>query len=249
MKVNHDDIKKVHSTDVYLYFYEDFIDNERTKIECNFILHECGLKADAAILDLACGHGRHSIKFAEKGHQVTGFDLNEDFIQLATQNAKNKNLSINFINDDMLNIDYTNAFDGVILLYNGFGFLMKADGVELLKKIRTALRPGGKLFLDIKNRESLPKTFPTVHLFEKGKDLMIDRLDFNAQEDTITNKRIYIKDGQRYDTPFTMQTYTLAQLEDTITQSGLTITRFFGNWNGEEFNTDSRRIIAVLSKD
>ncbi len=61
MKTNVNEINELHRSELYLYFYEDFIQEERTERECNFITDKCGLTAGDKILDLACGHGRHSI--------------------------------------------------------------------------------------------------------------------------------------------------------------------------------------------
>ena len=44
-----------------------------------------------SLLDLACGFGRHSLLFEEHGLNVTGVDLNPDFIDEAIQEATKQN--------------------------------------------------------------------------------------------------------------------------------------------------------------
>ncbi len=246
MKTNISEINDLHHIDLYLHFYNDLLDDVRTSMECEFILKECGLKPKSKILDLACGHGRHSIYFANQEHRVSGVDLNAGFIEFAKQQAADQNIAIDFKIGNMLNIEYQNEFDCILLLYNSFGFLDKQDGIALIQKIKSALKSNGKIFLDIKNRDSILKELTSCQVTEKGKDLMIDRLSFNPLNGTTTNNRIYIKDGKRYDTPFSMQLYNYSEFEALLTANGLRINKLYGNWNGSEFNMDSKRIIAII---
>ena len=77
---------------------------------------------------------------------------------------------------------------------------------------------------------------------------MIDRLSFNPKYGTTTNNRIYIKDGKRYDTPFTMYSYNYTDLKYFIERASLKIQKVLGGWKDEEFDSDSRRIILILEK-
>ena len=248
MKTNLDEINELHNIELYLYFYEDFIDDERTKKECEFIIKECGIEPENKILDLACGHGRHSIKLAKRQFKVTGIDINRRFIEHAERNSREQGLVIDFKIGNMLNIEYNNEYDCIILLFNSFGFLDREDGIKFIQKIRSAIRSNGKVFFDIKNRDNILRELTSCQITEKGKDLMIDRLSFNPRKGTTTNNRIYIKDGVRYDTPFTMQLYNFSELEELLSNGGLKITKLYGDWNGKEFSEDSRRIIAIIEK-
>ncbi len=248
MQTNPTQINDLHRIDLYLHFYGDAIDDQRTEAECEFIIRECQLAPGMDILDLACGHGRHANSLAAKGYPVTGIDLNADFIDLARQHASQKGLSIDFRVDSMLNLEAEDAYDCIILVFNSFGFLDREDGIKLIQRMKSALKSSGKMFLDIKNRDSILKELTGCHVTEKGQDLMIDRLSFDPREGTTTNQRIYIKDGVRYDTPFTMQLYNYSEFSSLMEQHGLNITRSFGSWSGKAFGADSRRIIAVVEK-
>lgn len=246
MKTNIDQVNDLHNIDLYLYFYQDFIVEERTKRECQFITREFGLLPGSHILDLACGHGRHSIYFASDQYSVTGIDINRRFIEHAQKTAKEQALTVDFKVDNILNLDDTNEYDGIMLLFDGFGFLDRRDGISLLQKLKLALKKEGKIILDIKNRDSILRELKGAQVTEKGKDLMIDRLSFDPKTGTTTNNRIYFKDGIRNDTPFTMQMYNYTELEQLLVDSGLTITKSYGDWAGNDFSEDSRRIIAVI---
>jgi SAM-dependent methyltransferase len=55
------------------FFGEDWLrialtlDDERTERQIDFVVEKLDLEPGARILDLACGHGRHSVRLAERG--------------------------------------------------------------------------------------------------------------------------------------------------------------------------------------
>lgn len=248
MQTNHQEVITSHQTDLYLYFYEDFIDESRTSYEGEFILEETGLEPGDKVLDLACGHGRHSIFLAQRGMRVTGIDLHEGFIALAQQAAVSQSLEVEFMVGDMAGIEYNRQFNGIVLLYNSFGFLDKDQGNQLIGRIAQALKPKGRLILDIRNGALFPHDLSQCQVTEKGNDLMIDRLSYDLPSRTVTNDRIYIKDGVRYDTPFTMQLYTLPEVKQLIANHNLAIEKVYGQWDKSPFNPDSKRIIALIGQ-
>lgn len=248
MKTNQDQVSKLHAHELYLHFYDDFLTADRTNLECDFTLEKCRLEKGDRLLDLACGHGRHAIRFSELGLDVCGVDMNSEFISIAKKLAKDKSLEIDFIENDILELNYANEFDAILLAYNSFGFFSKHDGELLISIMSKALKVGGRLFIDIKNKDNIQNEISPSLITEKGEDLMIDRFSYDAENGAITNKRIYIKDGKRYDTPFTMQLYDFLEMEEIMSSSNLKILDQFGDWNGGAPKADSRRIVLVLEK-
>ena len=55
----------------------------------NLILKNIRNRAqNADVIDLACGAGRHSILFAERGFNVTAVDLSENLLSVARKTAE-----------------------------------------------------------------------------------------------------------------------------------------------------------------
>jgi len=101
------------------------------------------------LLDLGCGPGIYAEKFHDLGYHVSGVDFSECSINYARNSAKNKNLPIRYYHQDYLTLDFIEQCDLVTLIYYDFGVLSTDDRAELLKKIFTALRPGGLLIVDV----------------------------------------------------------------------------------------------------
>lgn len=241
-------INDLHTSELYLHFYGDFLTEERTSHECDYLMQHCRLKSGDNILDLACGHGRHANMLARRNLEVVGIDMNHQFLNIARAEADTEKLSSEFIEGDILNIAYTGQFDAVLLLYNTLGFFNEADCRELFRKIGAALKPGGTAFIDTRNRDNELKYLIPYQLTEKGEDLMIDRLSFDPVSGTTTNRRTYIKDGIRYDTPFTMYSYHFQDLKRMLEHSGLEMEKVLGGWKGERFDANAKRIVLILKR-
>ncbi len=248
MSTSKKEINNLHQSDLYLYFYEDAVDEARTRMECTYIEKHCGISGQQRILDLACGHGRHSLYFAKKGHRVTGIDINKSFIGIARKEAVDRKLDVEFLEQDILEMDQENGFDTILLLFNSLGFFDRSDCQILFRKIGKALKPGGKAFIDVKNRDQIVKEIQPAFVTEKNSDLMIDRLTFDPVAGTTTNKRIYFKGGRRFDAPFTMHMYHYTELALMAEACDLKVDKVFGGWRDEEFGSESRRIVLVISR-
>ncbi|HEV2106456.1 MAG TPA: class I SAM-dependent methyltransferase, partial [Candidatus Eisenbacteria bacterium] len=68
--------------DDYLRIYRPQLTPERTEAEADFIARELALAAGAAVLDLACGFGRHALAMARRGYRVTGLDFNPRYLEI-----------------------------------------------------------------------------------------------------------------------------------------------------------------------
>lgn len=137
----------------YAQKYENEVFTQGTIGECDFIESEIKYDKSLKILDVGCGTGRHSIELAKRGYIVSGFDLSENQINKARENAKNNNVSVEFFIKDARKFDFKNEFDLIIMLCEGSFPLMETDEMnfEILKNISKSLKIGGKLIFTTLN--------------------------------------------------------------------------------------------------
>jgi len=115
------------------------------------------------VLDLGCGPGLYTEKLALTGHQVTGIDFSSNSIAYARKHAAEKELDIMYVCQNYLEIEYTERFDLVIMIYTDFGVLIPSDRYRLLKNVYRALKPGGMFIFDVINDKNLEEKFPEQH--------------------------------------------------------------------------------------
>ncbi|MEM9523187.1 MAG: class I SAM-dependent methyltransferase [Pseudomonadota bacterium] len=136
-------------------FSEDRLEN--ADAEAEDALNRVGISEPSQVLDVGCGIGRHSWSMARRGHHVTGIDQIAGYIEEAQRPHQAADKAPKFINADL--VDYKGlpfgAFDAALCLYHSLGFSADpGDDIVFLRRIRAALRPGGKLLLDLINPES-----------------------------------------------------------------------------------------------
>ena len=87
------DLDAVFEVDEYMYFYGDFLTDERADAEVASWTRLLELDSPMKILDVPCGFGRHANRLAALGHAVTGVDFMPGFLEIARMNQKSKEIS------------------------------------------------------------------------------------------------------------------------------------------------------------
>jgi len=98
------------------------------------------------LLELGCGAGNFSIRFAQLGYAVTGIDIAPTAIDWAVENAASANVNVRFIRDDVLTLaripdaSFDIALDG-----RCFHCIIGADRSLFLLSAYRVLKSGGIL--------------------------------------------------------------------------------------------------------
>ncbi len=235
----------------YLRLYESVLTPERTQREVDGILNLLVLPKGSSILDLCCGHGRHSIPLAQHGFKVTGQDLSEVFLREAEKEALAKGVHVDWLHSDMRNIPFENEFDAVINIFTAFGYLEdQGEDQKVLRQVCKALKQGGFFLIETLHREGLMRHYAPqmiryypeglIELEERSFDLLTSRNEVNIT-------MIY-PDGQRTEYSHSLRVYTLTELVQMLTVAGLQVKAYFGAWDGSELTIDSFRLILLGRK-
>ncbi len=233
------------NTEEYLNVYRHRNDEDAEKL-VRLILSNIRLNEGADIIDLACGSGRHSILFAERGYNVTAVDLSENLLNVARMTAENLGLDIDFVNADLRNFCITSKFDLAVNLFTSFGYFESdKENFSLFSDACDLLNPGGYFVIDYFNAEFVKK-----HLIAHSED------SFNGQriiqERKIVGDRV-VKDitiannGTRKKYIESVRMYSNTELEDAIEKSGLNIYKTFGDFDGSNFDLNSSPRIIIIS--
>ncbi|MGY5862321.1 MAG: class I SAM-dependent methyltransferase, partial [Candidatus Thorarchaeota archaeon] len=138
------------------------------KIVVDFCIETLSLEPGMELLDIACGAGDHCIEFAKRELKVTGFDISKRLIEVAKERAKEDGIEVDFLIGDMRKMDFSNRFQGAVLLSHSFGFFNHEENMKVLKRAHSALAKGGKMLLDLMNPYNLPRFQKTWISLEGG---------------------------------------------------------------------------------
>jgi SAM-dependent methyltransferase len=144
--------------DLHLSPDNDAASRSKEKIEniSNWILKQSE-KPKMKILDLGCGPGLYAELLAKRGHSITGVDFSENSIQYATKQAEEKQLDIEYLNQNYLDLDFDSQFDLVILIYLDFCVLLPHERDRVLGIIYKSLKKGGQFIFDVVNEKNIEK--------------------------------------------------------------------------------------------
>lgn len=239
------------------FFGEDWlalataVPEERTRAQVDFVLEALAPKPDAAVLDLACGHGRHAIELARRGYRVTGIDISQPSLVVARERAGAAGVEVLFTDSDMRRIPFQDYFDAVINMYTAFGYLESdAEDQKVLDAVARALVPGGAFLIDTINPGGLAKTFTprSWEALADGTLLLEDRTFDAASGRSLATWTFIHPDGSRSSQAHTLRCYTLVELAAMLGRAGLAVERAWGDFDGSECGIASRRLIVLARK-
>ncbi len=238
----------------YLRVYGHTLKQDRTDLETQFAIHALGLQPHHHVLDLCCGQGRHSIALAKTGLDVTGVDLSAEMLDIARSEAADAGLALTLCQADMRQLpdDFENQFDAVINMFSSFGYLeSEDDDQQVLHQIAKSLKPGGKLLMDLLNREWVIINNEEFdwHQHEDGRVVLERRvLSLEKSMNHLTYTEI-LRDGtRRVMSDLQMRLYTLTEMIKMLANAGLTLQNVYGGFRGEDYTVNTRRMIVIASK-
>ncbi len=239
---------EVFDADEYLYFYDDTLREEDTPAQVAFLERALGLAPGASVVDLGCGHGRHANELARRGYEVLGVDLVLGFLERAREAARRDGLTVSYALGDVRGLGAVEAFDHAVCLFDAFGFLDDEGNDDYLRAAAAALRPGGAILLDVRNRDWVVRSILPVTVLDKGDDLMIDRHVFDTQRGRLVDRRTYVRDGRARSVTFSIRVYALTELTALLRAAGLTVERTFGGWDGAPLSMTRNRMLVLARK-
>ena len=130
--------------------YRDYAD-ELTRAEVDFIEMALDLHEDAAVLDVACGGGRHALELARRGYSAEGVDTSATLVAYAARCAYEDATRARFVQGDMRALAYQQEFDAALVMNSSLGFFEDEVNRATLGRAAQALVDGGKLLLQCLN--------------------------------------------------------------------------------------------------
>lgn len=221
-------------------------DMQGARHEVKAMIDWLGLPDGAAVLDLCCGMGRHSLALADFGYLVTGVDLSGSLLAEARrQDAEGR---VRWIRGDMRNVPLQETFDAVVNLFTSFGYFDDDDNNgRVLREIARLAKPGGRFIIDYLNPDDVRRRL-VPHSERTQGELCID--ETRRIEGGFVRKRIVLREPGQPSREYEEQVrlYDLPQLTALAEQAGLRVGRVYGGYDGQPFSAlSSPRMILVGS--
>jgi ubiquinone/menaquinone biosynthesis C-methylase UbiE len=136
---------------------------------------EENLAKGSRVLDVGCGTGTLSLSLTDLGYDVTGLDLSEDMLVVATEKVRKHKIGdnrINFIHRDMRELDGLSGFDCVLIAVDSLNYLEnEADVRRTIAGAYTVIDVDGLLIFDVHTPHKMTETFKDYLYVENDDDL------------------------------------------------------------------------------
>lgn len=234
-------------------FGEDYLivykhrDMSGAQAEVRNMIRWLELPPGAAVFDLCCGMGRHSLALADAGYRVTGADLSDVLLREARRLDVERRVT--WLKCDMRELPPIGPFDAVVNLFTSFGYFdAEDDHIRVLRGIARLLADDGKFIIDYLNPGAVVRRLVPRSQRQEG-DLTI--VESRSIEDGFVRKRIVISEPGRKDRHYQEQVrlFELEQFRGMAAAGGLTIERVYGGYDGGDYDPDrSDRLIMIGAK-
>ncbi len=233
------------------WFGEEYLDlyphrdQESARREVAFALARLGPEP-VPILDLCCGSGRHSIRFAERGFPPVGLDYSFPFLEL----ARERRPQLRLVRADMRRLPFTDGcFHSVVNFFTSFGyFLREADNRMVVTEIDRVLAGGGRFLCDTFSLDYvLSRLIPEESLATAEREYRIRRW-WNAETRRV-EKEIEVRRGASTVTfRESVRGYTPEELTAVFEEAGLEVEDLWGDFDGSGVGPGSPRLIVLAAK-
>ena len=193
-------------------------------------------------MDLACGKGRHSIYLAEKGYKVLGLDLSQESIDAAKKSEHNR---LKFDVHDMREIYGKQKFDFVLNLFTSFGYFeTDNEHLDVLLNMKDAMRDAQSLLvLDFLNAHQVIQGLRPKEIVKDGETIF--RITRKVEDGFVKKKIIVVEGAQEYEFIERVRLYSLEDFNRLFVQAGLEMVAIFGDYDLNDYQKDSARLILI----
>jgi SAM-dependent methyltransferase len=192
------------------------------------------------------------VDLAAAGCAVTGLDLSQKYLDLAQAGAREAGVELETVRADMRQIPFEGRFDAIVNMFSSFGYLeSEEEDAKVLSAVKRALKPGGRLLMDLLNREWVITNYQQKDWHEDADGtLYLEHryFDLESSRNHVTFTAISPNGEQRELGGHHIRLYTLREIRGLLLSAGLDFERAYGGFEGEDYSIGSRRMIVIARK-
>jgi SAM-dependent methyltransferase len=197
-----------------------------------------------AVLDLCCGPARHSALLADKGFAVTAVDRSRFLLNKAREHAAGR--PIEFVESDMREFLRPSTFDLAISLFTSFGYFEAPDeDLAVLRNVKTSLKTGGLLIMDVVGKEYLASRSLACHWEQAANgNIFIEHAKVLPGWSRIRNHWLLVEGERAKRFEFEINLYSGQELAHLLRQAGFAEVDLFGSLAGTPYDSTATRLVV-----
>lgn len=216
---------------------------EETERECEQIAALLDLAPGATVLDAGCGFGRNAGVLTRQGFPTTGVDISPAVIA----EAEKRNPGPRYVVHDLTQKlpAELGTFDAIVNLYSSFGYgKTVADDQAVLETWHAALKPGGKLVMELSDIErTLHRLGPLGTVVDREENGVHEHLYVDPE--TRVLHVTYTAEGRSIEVE--TRYFTADELQAMVEQAGFRDVARYGGFDGSPKTPDDRLILVATA--
>ena len=228
--------------------------------QVDWLWQHLGLQPGARLLDITCGPGLYATEFARRGADVTGIDFSPASIRYARELAESQGLAgrCRFIQADVraeLPRHAGRDYDAATFIYGQLAVFTRDEAAALLAGAAQALRPAGRLALELLNFERIDKSHSTWWfsddrgLWSDAPFLNLGERFWDADQRASIDRFfvIHLQTGELEEIGLSDNGYETAELLALLRESGFGQATAFPAWDGIDLY-DAEEWVAYVAQ-
>ncbi|HEY8165900.1 MAG TPA: methyltransferase domain-containing protein [Gemmatimonadaceae bacterium] len=232
----------------YLLEYEPIFSPERDRKEVARLVELLGLAAGSRVLDVPCGHGRHSHLLAEAGFSVDGVDYSESLLNVARRRGTGSGLRYNRHDMRRLPRAWTGRFDAVLNLFTSFGFFADPqDDERVVEEFSRVLGKGGRLIWHGASRDGVMARFLSKDWWvTSDRTFVAQHRSFDPLSGILDVKaRHRDKSGREKSRNHRIRLYTATRLAELFAAHAIVVDQAYSGFTRRALNRRSTQMLLV----
>ncbi len=214
-------------------------------LQLDWLWSRLELRPGARLFDVTCGPGLYAVPLARRGCEVVGVDFSPASIAYACDLARAEGVSARctFVQQDVrtLGTAYDGAnFDAALLLYGQLAVFPRSEAQTLLAQIARALRPGGRLCLELLNPARVDREHSTwwftdqTGLWGDGPFLHLGERFWDEAEQASMERYyiLHLETGRLDEVLLCDQVYAVETMTGMLVQAGFRHVDCYPAWDG-----------------
>lgn len=212
-------------------------------VQLDWLWERLALSLGGRVIDLTCGPGLYATALARRGARVTGVDFSPASIAYARQLALDEGVGdlCTFVEADVRAWEpEPGAFDAAIFLYGQLAVFPRNEAVTLLRKAAAALRPGGRLCVELLNPARVDKQDSSwwftddTGLWGGRPFLHLGERRWNAAERASIERYfiLHLESGAMDEITLCDQTYEVDEMAAMMRTAGFAKVTSYSGWDG-----------------
>lgn len=239
----------------FAYSYDALMQDVDYKKRTDYIcsLFEIFDRMPTLMLDLACGTGEFSNRFAEKGVSVIGVDISYDMLAIAREKSAEQGNDVLYLCQDATQLDLYGTVDGAICCLDSLNHIPDYENFcKAIERVSLFLEKDRLFIFDLnteyKHREVLGNN---TFVIDTEDVYCVWQSEYDGKHTVEINLDFFTPQGDAYyrtGESFCERAYTKNEIENALEKAGLKIEAAFDDMSQNTPTDTTERVVYVTRK-